>query len=96
MKTDLITAIGIAIVGVFVSYFCCSLLFGSEDSFKYSFNTVDQSSASAELADPNVDVFNYKALNPTVEVYVGNCENHNNEGECIDLDVDEFNNNEEE
>lgn len=92
MKTDLITAIGIAIVGVFVSYFCCSLFFGSDDSFKYSFNTVDQSSASTTLADPDVNVFNYRALNPTVEVYVGNCENHNDEGECIDVNGEEYNN----
>ena len=89
MKTDLITAIGIAIVGVFVSYLCCSLFFGSDDSFKYSFNTVDKSSASTQLADPNVNVFNYKALNPTVEVYVGNCERHNDEGECIDEEAAE-------
>ena len=75
MKTDLFTSIGIAIVGAVIGFFICNLLLGpiEQISFKSVSTNVD-----ANLAEPNVDVFNYKALNPTVEVFVGNCEN--NEG----------------
>ena len=79
MKTDLVTSIGLAIVGVLISYFVCNLLIGPIEPV--SFSTVDED-IGAELAEPDVNVFNYKALNPTVEVYVGNCENQNVDGEC--------------
>lgn len=72
MKTDLVTSIGIAIVGAVIGYFICDLLLGPIEQI--SFKSVD-ANVSADLAEPNVDVFNYKALNPTVEVFVGNCEN---------------------
>lgn len=73
MKTDLVTSIGVAIVGAVVAYFVCDMFIGPLENF--SFLTLDSSSnVSASIEEPNVEVFNYKALNPTVEVYVGNDE----------------------
>lgn len=80
MKNDLVTSIVVAIVGILIAYFVCNLFAG--DIPEFSFSTID-SSVSADLVDPDPEVFNYKAINPTVEVYVGNCEGSDNYEECI-------------
>ena len=80
MKTDLATSIGVAIVGILISYFVCNMLVpGSTDR---EVKTIS-SSFTADVAEPNIEVFNYKALNPTVEVYVGTCDEYDEEGNCI-------------
>ena len=81
IKTDLATSIVAAIVGVLLSYFICNLLVSPIEDV--SFKTID-SSVSTELTDPNPEVFNYKALNPTVEVYVGDCAEYNDNKECVE------------
>ena len=81
MKNDLITAIVAAIASVVVSYFICNMFVGKSGDF--SFITVD-SSVSSDLASPDAELFNYESLNPTVEVYVGNCTDVNMYGECVD------------
>ena len=58
------------------------------NSFKTLENTVDSS-----LSEPNEEIFNFRAVNPTVEVYVGQCLEYNEKGECID---DNFQNSDEE
>lgn len=82
MKNDLATSIAVAIFGVVAAYFVCNLFAG--EAQPYSFYTVDSSASVTELASPNVNVFNYKALNPTVEVYVGDCKEYDENGECVD------------
>ena len=82
MKNDLATAIIVAIVGVLVSYFACDYFFGPIESV--SITTVDSSSINADYDEPNPEVFNYKALNPTVEVFVGDCTELGEGGECLD------------
>ena len=81
MKTDLISSIGVAIIGVLLAFFICNLFIGEIKD--YEFQSID-ASINADLIDPNPEVFNYKALNPTVEVYVGNCTDYNSVGECIE------------
>ena len=71
MKSDLVTSIAIALFGIIASYFLCNLFAGQSEP--YSFKTIDSAAASVELSDPDPEIFNYRALNPTVEVYVGNC-----------------------
>ena len=72
MKTDLVSSIGVAIAGVLVAYFACNLFTGPIEDV--TIKTVD-SSFSTDIAEPNPEVFNYRAINPTVEVYVGNDDN---------------------
>ena len=78
MKNDLATSIVVAIVGVLIAYFLSNLLADQllpiEDQ---KVKTVD-SSFSTEVSDPNPEVFNYKAINPTVEVYVGEDDDQGN------------------
>ncbi len=81
MKTDLASSIGAAIVGALLAYFVCNLFIGEIQPV--TIKTVD-STVSADLVTPNVEVFNYKALNPTVEVYVGDCTEFNSYGECVE------------
>ena len=84
MKTDLASSIGIAIAGILIAYFTCNLFVGTiEDA---SVKTVD-ASFSTSISNPDPEIFNYKAINPTVEVYVGesdDCREYNDKGECID------------
>ena len=85
IKTDLITTIVIAIIGIIIAYFVTNIFIGPIED--YSYTTID-SSISADLVDPDIEVFNYRALNPTVEVYVGNCLKYDNNGKCIEDDPD--------
>ena len=70
MKTDLFTSIVAAIAGVLIAFFVTNLFIGPIEEVTYK--TVD-ATVTAEVVDPNPEVFNYRALNPTVEVYVGEC-----------------------
>lgn len=81
MKFDLATSFIAAIAGIIVAYFATNFLIPPlEDvSFKTLESTVD-----ASLSQPNEEIFNYRAVNPTVEVYVGQCLEYNENGECID------------
>lgn len=81
MKTDLATSIGMAVLGAVLAFVVCNLLFGEiEDvTFKTINGKVDTS-----VTMPNEEVFNYKALNPTVEVFVGNCTVYDSYGNCLD------------
>ena len=81
MKTDLASSIAAAIVGVLLAYFICNLFLGEIEPV--TIKTVD-SSVTADLVEPNAEIFNYRALNPTVEVYVGDCNEYNSYGECVD------------
>ncbi|MBR2741146.1 hypothetical protein IKE83_02500 [Candidatus Saccharibacteria bacterium] len=81
MKTDLATAIGVAIVGALIAFFITNLFMGGIED--YPVKTVS-SEVSTDLEDPDPEVFNYKALNPTVEVYVGECKQFDSYGQCID------------
>ena len=83
MKTDLFTSIVAAIAGVLIAYFVTNMFIGPIEEVTYP--TVD-SAVNASLADPNPEVFNYRALNPTVEVYVGECEVFNEFGECVEVE----------
>ena len=90
MKTDLASSIGVAIAGVVIAYLLCNLIVIGpiqESQENATVKTID-SSISIDLAEPNAEIFNYKALNPTVEVYVGNCEEYDEAtGECIDINA---------
>lgn len=81
MKTDLFSSIGIAIVGLLIAYFVCNLFVGPIEETQVK---ILKTSVDASVADPDPEVFNYKALNPTVEVYVGDCTEYDSYGECVE------------
>ena len=83
MKNDLVTSIVVAIIGIVGAYLVCNIFSGEIEPV--SVKTVD-SSMGVDVAQPNPEVFNYKAINPTVEVYIGNeneCREYDPNGNCI-------------
>lgn len=69
MKSELATAIVAAIAGVLLSYFVTGLFTGEIEPV--GVKTVEDG-VTIDLAEPDSEIFNYKALNPTVEIYIGN------------------------
>ena len=68
-------------------YFVCNLLVPKIESF--TLPSLD-SDIDYSLNEPNIEVFNYRAVNPTVEVYVGNCTGDNCEtAVIIDTETEE-------
>lgn len=82
MQKDLLTAIIAAVAGVVVAFVATNFLLGPIQSVTY--NTID-STVNTTIAEPDPEVFNYRALNPTVEVYVGECTEYDERGECIEV-----------
>jgi len=81
MKTDLATSILAAVIGIAVAYIVCNMFL--PPLANVTFNTLSDK-AKYSLTEPNPEVFNFRALNPTVEVYVGECSAYDENGECVD------------
>lgn len=81
MKTDLATAIVAGVAGVLIAYFVTNIFIPPTEDFTYT--SVDPSIGS-DYVEPDIELFNFRALNPTVEVYVGNCTEYDENGECLD------------
>ena len=81
MKKDLATSIGLTIVGAIIAYFVTNMFIGPIEDV--TVKTVD-SNLDLTLAEPDPEVFNYRAINPTVEVYVGDCTEVDASGNCVD------------
>lgn len=89
MKLDMFTAVGVAVGGILIAFFVTNLLFTEPDPYQVPIiNTSASSTAEnfdyASLSEPDNEVFNYDALNPTVEVYVGECDEYDADGNCVD------------
>lgn len=80
MKNDLFTAILVAIIGVVVSYLICNTFYGEIPP--YTFSTINEV-VSADYTEPDSAIFNFRAINPTVEVYVGDCDGSDDYEKCI-------------
>ena len=81
MKTDLATAVIAAIAGVVAGFFVTNIVLPSLQDV--SFKTIG-SSVNATLIEPDIETFNFRAINPTVEVFVGECTKYDDSGKCID------------
>lgn len=82
MKNDLLTSIVTAVITTIIGFVVCNLLIPKVEP--YTVKTVD-SDLSIDVSSPDPEVFNAKAINPTVEVYVGECTNIDSEsGKCLD------------
>lgn len=69
-KTDIAMIILIASISVIVAYFVVGAIPGLKDATKpVSVKTIDE--YDADMGDLNKDVFNDQAINPTVEVTIG-------------------------
>jgi hypothetical protein len=84
-RTDIVTIVLVGGIGVIISFFVVNALLGDPSAATAKVKTIG--TVSSQVAEPNVDVFNEEASNPTVEVYVGDCQDANGDGS---LSVDEL------
>ena len=78
-QSDIFTLILIAGIGTLAAFFLCNAIMGDPDLAIAEFKTLN-SVIDNKLAAPDPEVFNGNAINPTVEVYVGNCEDIDQNG----------------
>ena len=83
-QSDVISVVMVAIIGSIMAFFLVNLILGEPKDVKYR----SVSSVSSELANPDPEVFNYGAVNPTVEVYVGSCEDIDRDGILSDKELE--------
>lgn len=81
MKNDLATAIGVGIIGIIIGFVVCNLFLTDSESVSYK---MINANVTMQLVEPDDEVFNVKALNPTVEVYVGDCAEYDSYGNCVE------------
>lgn len=78
-QSDIFSLILVAGIGTLAAFFLCNTLMGDPNLAKTEFKTLS-STISADLAIPDPEIFNSLAINPTIEVYVGNCEDIDQNG----------------
>ena len=77
-SSDIFTIVFVAAVGAVMAIFAVNSLLGDLDKKSVSFEV--PMTVTTELAEPDKEVYNLEAINPTVEVYVGNCKDDNQDG----------------
>ena len=77
-RSDIFTVTFIASVGILLTFIACSFLLGDPDTRYLKHKTIGK--ITADLTSPDPEVFNVDAINPTVEVYVGSCEDVDRNG----------------
>lgn len=77
-RSDIFTVTFVASVGVLLTFIACSFLLGDPDTRYLKHKTIGK--ITADLTNPDPEVFNVDAINPTVEVYVGSCEDVDRNG----------------
>ncbi|MBR6166572.1 hypothetical protein IKQ65_03005 [Candidatus Saccharibacteria bacterium] len=70
-NTDIALVIMIALVSTVVSYFLGNALLGDPNERVVNVDYMDVIGSNVD--EPDEESFNVDAINPTVEVYVGNC-----------------------
>ena len=84
-QSDIFTVLIVATIGTIAAAILCNMLLGDPGDKQVTFNTV--SVVSADLALPDDEVFNPDAVNPTVEIYVGDCIDQDKDGKLSDEEL---------
>ena len=98
-RSDVITVTLISGIAIFASFILVNSFFGNPDEAIVSFKNIK--SVSSDISEPNPEVFNRNALNPTVEVSISGCEDANGNGileedeliDCVVTPIDNTNEN---
>ena len=77
-QSDIFTIIIIASIGMVAAFFASNALLGNPDELSMKHKTITP--ISTEIVEPDPETFNVDAINPTVEVYVGQCEDVDQNG----------------
>lgn len=78
-QSDIFSIILVASVGTLAAFFICQSIMGDPNKASVKFKALTEV-VSQKLVDPDPEVFNSTAINPTVEVYVGDCEDVDQNG----------------
>ncbi len=84
-QSDIFTVIIVATVGTIVAVVLCNMLLGNPNDKSVTFKTVRI--VEATLDDPDPEVFNIEAVNPTVEVFVGECVDQDQDGQLNEAEL---------
>ena len=79
MKTDFTGAVVAAIIGTVVAYLITSN-FILQDAKPVPIQS-PESAVTATTEEPNAEIFNFRAINPTVEAYI-DCSNYEDISNC--------------
>lgn len=77
-SSDYITVGFIAVFVTVIGYFVVNSVLGDPKEAIVRFGYIDE--VSGQTALPDSEIFNAAAINPTVEVYIGDCEDINQNG----------------
>lgn len=77
-QSDIFTIVVVASVGMLAAFLVGNAIFGDPNLEKVEFKKVRD--ISSEIMEPDPELFNREAINPTVEVEVGVCEDTNGNG----------------
>ena len=77
-KADIATIILVASLSTLITYWVVDAMLPKPDEMTETIETMDI--ISVEVAEPDGEVFNPSAINPTVEVFVGRCEDVDQNG----------------
>lgn len=87
-KTDILTTAVIAILGVVISFVLCNYLLGDPDEEIVSFQSLSEV-IDPNIEEPNKEIFNPESINPTVEIFIGNCQDIDMDGKLSDEELTE-------
>ncbi len=85
-QSDIFTLILVAGIGTLGAFFVCQMLLGDPSKAEVKFTTISNI-VTNDLIDPDPEIFNSMAINPTVEIYVGDCEDVDQNGILDDLEL---------
>lgn len=68
-QTEIAALVMVASVSVIIAYFVASNFLGSPGEEKVSVKTINE--ITADIVEPDASIFNEDAINPTVEVVIG-------------------------
>lgn len=85
-QSDIFSLILIAGIGTLAAFFICQTIMGNPDDAVVKFKTL-RSVISNDLIVPDQEVFNSTAINPTIEVYVGGCEDIDQNGILDEMEL---------
>lgn len=86
-QSDIFTLILVAGIGTLAAFFACRAILGDPNAASTKFKTVNRV-ISSSLVQPDPEVFNSTAINPTIEVYVGDCEDIDQNGILDDMELE--------
>lgn len=86
-QSDIFSIVLVASIGAFGAFFVCQALMDDPNEAQIEFKTV-RNVITASLVQPDAEVFNSTAINPTIEVYVGDCEDIDQNGILDDAELE--------